>query len=289
MMDRELRSIAPRVVLSFLVASLLLSLAFGYFVYIRYIRYAPHASAYLPKDAFATLWLDVEQGVVYAPFREHFLELLEAGHPGPESRLLHFERKTTIELGVDTRELALAWGPGDGFTAAVGGMFRRDGVVEGAARMLRDEGLPASVRADGNVLELGSRAFFSAEADGVLLFRDRPPGGEPPVVVPEPPGRAALIFCWVPTGGSRTCIEVETESDFPFRVVGASPAEWPTVLDPRHATGLLQGLAEPAEGTPRIRGSGTLGRAGFDALLESLADSFAERVSHGFDRAPAAR
>lgn len=291
MTTSDRRSISPKVVLSFLVASLLFSLGFGYFVYVRYIRYVPHASAYLPADATTTLWIDVEQGVVYEPFRQHLLGLLEAGRTGPESRLLHFERKTTIELGVDTRELALAWGPGSGFTAALGGMFRRDGVVRGAARMLADEGREPVVAEDGSFVQVGSRAFFSAQPDGVLLLGATPPRGPAaPSERSRLPAGIALALCWRSEGDSRPCIWVETQMDFPFRLEGSPEAEWPPVLDPALARGALRDLAlSEAPDAPRVRPVGTLGRAGFDALLLGLADSFAKQAGPAFDRAPPAR
>lgn len=83
----------------------------------------------------------VEQAVVYEPFRRHLLSVFEAHRVAKESRVLHLERKTGLELGVDTREIALGVRPDGVGTVVVGGLFRRERFVSGVLQLLRDEGL----------------------------------------------------------------------------------------------------------------------------------------------------
>lgn len=289
MTDREKSSVSPRAVFAFLVGSLILSLGFGYFVYLRFIRYEPRAEAFLPVDAELSVSIDVEQGVVYEPFRRHFFELLEAGRVGRESRLKHFERKTTIELGVDTREFALALGPEDQFTVSVGGMFRKDGVVRGTARMFEEEGFRVEVARDERFVQVGGAVYFSAP-EGVLLVTKSEPSS---ARVARPVDRSrglALVLCWREAAG-RPCLEIETRDDFPFRLRGFGEASWPAKLGsaPEPGSGPLGLLIDDGAGAARLRTEGTLGREGFDALLGTLARSLALHAKSGFDPRPSAR
>lgn len=290
MTDRERSAVSPRAVFAFLVGSLILSFGFGYFVYVRFVRYEPRAEAFLPADAELFASIDVEQGVVYEPFRRHFFELLEAGRMGPESRLKHFERKTTIELGVDTRELALAFGPDHTFTVSIGGLFRQDGVVRGTARMFEEEGLVVDVAPDERFVQVGRAFYFSAPEGVLLLTANEPRGGKGTRPVERTRG-LALLLCWREDAG-RSCLEVETRDDFPFRLQGSPGASWPSKLGPapEPGAGPLGLLIDDGAGSAgRLRSEGTLGRDGFDALLGSLAHSLAVQAKSGFDPRPSAR
>ncbi len=290
MTDRERSSVSPRAVFVFLVGSLILSFGFGYFVYLRFIRYEPRAETFLPADAELSVSIDVEQGVVYEPFRRHFFELLEAGRYGPESRLKHFERKTTIELGVDTRELAIALGPDEELSVSLGGMFRKDGVVRGTARMFEEEGLPVELAPDERFVQVGGALYFSAP-DGVLLLTATEPSAGKGTHPIERTRGLALLLCWREESG-RPCLEVETRDDFPFKLRASGGASWPAKLGsaPEPGNSPLGLLMDDGTGPiGRLRSEGTLGREGFDALLGTLAKSLLLQAKSGFDPRPSAR
>ena len=167
---QERRSFTPRVVLLGLAISLVAALAVALYIYVRYVRYDPVALRHVPPEVPIVVHLNVQQAVIYEPFRKHLLHLFEAGRKGPESRLLHLERKTTLELGVDAREVAFGFGPGDSWVVGVGGLFRRKEVVEGAARMLQDESVASDVLSHPTRLRLDSGVEFSVAEDGTLLL-----------------------------------------------------------------------------------------------------------------------
>ncbi len=167
---RERRSFSHKSVFTGLFVSLVLALLVAAYIFFRYVRYEPSAHQHIPEKMQRVTRMNVEQAVVYEPFRRHVLPLFELHRTTPEPRLQRFKRMTTIELGVDLREIVFAQGGADSWLMALGGHFRRDGVIEGVARMLQEEGLSGDLREDPRRLVHSSGAAFSVSEDGVLLL-----------------------------------------------------------------------------------------------------------------------
>jgi len=161
------RSFSHRVIFSALAVSMVVAVGTALFIYERYVKTVPKAATHLPDGAAFALRLDVEQVVTYEPFRKYILPVFERGRKGPEPRAKHLERKTTVELGIDSRELALAVYPDERWLIALGGVFRRDGVLSGAREMLADEGLESTL-AEG-VLCRGAGPCFGVAEDGTFV------------------------------------------------------------------------------------------------------------------------
>lgn len=151
-----------------LALSLLAALGTALLIYQKYVKTTPKAASHLPERVESALRLDVEQVVSYEPFRVYLLDVFEQGREGPEPRVKHLERKTTLELGIDSREIVFARLPENEWLILLGGVFRRDGVLEGAGSMLRDEG--ESFQPQGDVLVHENGEAFAVSADGTLIL-----------------------------------------------------------------------------------------------------------------------
>lgn len=164
----ERRSYSHRVVFIALALSLLAALGTALLIYQKYVKTTPKAASHLPAQVESALRLDVEQVVSYEPFRVHLLQVFETGREGPEPRVKHLERKTTLELGIDSREIVFARLPHDAWLILLGGVFRRDGVLDGAAALLRDEGEKFEVK--GDLLVHANGHAFGVSDDGTLVL-----------------------------------------------------------------------------------------------------------------------
>jgi len=300
-MDRP--SVSHRPVFIGLAVSLVLAAAFALFVYYKFIRYQPRAESFLPARAQLTAWVQMEQAVVYEPFRQQFFPLLEVGRQGPESRLLHLERKTTLELGVDTRELALAFLPDGGFAVILGGLYRPDKVAEGVVRLLDEEGVDAELVRSG-LARIGPRAYLGTEAAGLLRVASDPGlvSGSPERIVQSAKGVAVRIqfFARPEDGPARDgahlpdiALGVGLAADFPFELTLSPEMGSPESLGPSlHRLWtldrpLLDSALARARTTRDGRGfvlTGELGREGFSELLEELCAQLKLRATPAFDR-----
>jgi hypothetical protein len=181
--DDQRSGVSYRLVLALIAASLGVAFAGAVYVYLRYVRYVPRLDGHVPADFAVALRLDVEQAVVYEPFRQYLLPLIEVdrpqqARPGGElalggragSRLEAFRSATTVELGVDLREVAIAVDTAGEWLVLLGGHFRRDGVVPGAFEVLEREGIPLELRAAPDRLVHPSGAAFAVAGDGVLVL-----------------------------------------------------------------------------------------------------------------------
>lgn len=140
----------------------------AFFIYEKYVKTVPKAAGHLPDGAAFALRLDVEQVVTYEPFRKHILKVFERSREGREPRAKHLERKTTVELGIDSRELALAVMPDEQWVILLGGVFRRDEVLEGAQEMLDEEGIATAL--EENLLCHASGICFGVAEDGTFVL-----------------------------------------------------------------------------------------------------------------------
>lgn len=302
------RSFSSRTVLGALFLSFILALGFGIWVYGRFIRYEPRALRYIEAPALLSAWINVEQAVVYDPFRKNFLPLLEAGRVEAEPRLLHLERLTTLELGVDTRELAFSVGSSGDLRLVLGGLFRRDGVAAGVVRLLRSEGAQVpEVDRGANRALIGSGALLTVTPDGCLVLSGQAEGVRSRSLRPAPPPfdvQTARLAAKVqvrpdlplPEGGILREAELEVlsgvEFDFALRVLVDGPPPGaassfvvaaPNVLA---SLGSALGRAESVgvEEGARLLYRGTLTRAEFEVLLGLLAEQIRAHGSSWFDR-----
>jgi hypothetical protein len=166
----ERQSVPAKYIYVGLVISLVLAVCFSLFVYVKYIRYEARALRHIePQQYVVAASVAVEQAVVYEPFRRHILTVFEAHRKAKESRALHLERKTGLELGVDTREIAFGLRPDGKVAIAVGGLFRRERFVSGVAQLLNDEGFVAEVVGNPPRVRGPRGATVGVARDGVLV------------------------------------------------------------------------------------------------------------------------
>ncbi len=138
-------------------------------IHARFARHRPVAVLHLPQEVTFATRLDVEQTVGFERFERVVLPLLERARPTAEPRAKHLERKTTIELAVDTREIVYAEVAGGHWLLLAGGLFRRDeDVLSGVLRMAQEQGLGARLEDQMVVLDRGP-AFALAD-DGTLIL-----------------------------------------------------------------------------------------------------------------------
>lgn len=168
----ERQSYSHRVVFIALALSLLVAMGTALFIYEKYVKTTPVAASHLPLDVEYAVRLDVEQVVSYEPFRVHLLRVFETNRKEKEPRVKHLERKTTLELGIDSREMVFAQLPHEQWLILLGGVFRRDGVLDGVGEMLEDEGIRVERRKD--LLVHGSGQSFGVAADGTLVLASSP-------------------------------------------------------------------------------------------------------------------
>ena len=298
------RGVSHRAVFAVLAFTLALAFVGAVYVYARYVRYVPSVFAHVPANFAVALRLDVEQAVVYEPFRNHVLPLLEAHRSraprtrgdlslggGAGSRLEAFRSATTIELGVDLRELAVAVDDTGNWIVLLGGHFRRDGVLAGTMEMLQREGIRTELRGGPERLVHGSGATFAVSSDGVLIL-----ASSEDLLLRSLPARteasrfrsgAALSLLVGPDQGSPlggATLDVLPGQEFPVELrlapaagpVSASDVE--AVLSGKtgdfklfEATGPWQ-VTRSEGGT---RATAVLSRARFDAVVAELARSLA--------------
>lgn len=163
----ERRSYSSRLVFGVLAASLALAFVLALYIHGRFARFKPRAVVHLPARVESVVWLNVEQTIGFDVFKQAVLPVLEFGRKGLEPRAKHLERKTSLELEVDTREFVFAQVDSTSWLAIAGGLYRRDKLKEGLVRLFTELGIPATQRGE-LVVTQGGYAFGVAE-DGVLL------------------------------------------------------------------------------------------------------------------------
>ncbi len=149
-------------------ATLLLGFLAGLYIFFSFTTYEPKALRRVPEDARFVARLNVQQAVVHQPLLGSVLPVLELGREGPESRLLHLQRRTTVELDVDVRELVYAELRSGSWLLILGGFLRQDEVLAGIGRMLEDEEVPHTVESE--MIVFASGATLCVANDGALVL-----------------------------------------------------------------------------------------------------------------------
>ncbi len=168
----ERRGVNYKTVFIALGVSIALAAGVGLFIYFHYVRYERVAVIHLPAGTRAAARFDLEKVVLYEPFRSQLLPMVNEhdarARRKEDARIERFKHHTGIELGVDVREVVVGWGPGGSdWVVALGGLFRRGGVLDGLARVLEEEGKP--FRRTPNALVAPSGEALGQAADGTLV------------------------------------------------------------------------------------------------------------------------
>jgi hypothetical protein len=145
---------------------------FGYYHFVYYKR---TAHEHVPRGAVAAFRLDVEQAVLFAPFRAAVLPVLERSYGGSAlaGGLAALEADTGLQLALDLREIQWAVdGTGERWTLAIGGKFSQDGLLAGLGRWISSRGLDRCQPA-ASLLRC-SRMTVGMTADGLVIFADSP-------------------------------------------------------------------------------------------------------------------
>ncbi len=166
----ERSSVSPRTILIAFLLSFVAAFGVALFIYSRFVAYEPLAARHMPEKVLMAVRVDVQQAVVFEPFRLHLLGLLERGRGQAqrEPRVKNLERKTTLELAVDAREMVYAVLPEGEWLLVAGGMFRQDGVIDGVVRLFGEEGVLLQER-NGLAVHASGISFGVAEG-GILLL-----------------------------------------------------------------------------------------------------------------------
>lgn len=239
----ERKSHSHRLVFWGLAISLAIAFAGGIFIHRRFGRFTPLASAYVPPRSQLVVWLNVEQTVGFELFEKVILPALEVGRFGPEPRVKHLERKTSLELEVDTREFVFARIDERNWLVLLGGLFRRDKVLDGIGRWLNEVGL-APVR-EGQFLVAASGHTFGVTRDGVLLAASQlsvarqalsfAAPAEQRAILSKPgslmnilvfPGSSGAAMFRLPAAARRLWVSIEPGDPFPIfaQVLGETPS-----------------------------------------------------------------
>lgn len=295
----ERRAFSHKAIFAALAISLTLGLGAGIFILTRFATYEPKALQRIPEDAHFVARLNVQQAVVHAPLVRSLLPVFERGRAGSESRAKHLERKTTLELNVDVRELIFAELDQSSWLLLAGGFLRSDEVLEGVARMLDDEGVQYSPQDRLIVSESG--VTFCVAEDGTLALAQRkadakracgPPGAFPSWAAGlSGAGVALSVHAAERERVSRAAdapshllggdFLVDADSHFPARAElklrGVSWTEGQLVQLMQSKSNdfsyllPLSRLSEVKEVGPRFRVQGNLSREEFDASVARLA------------------
>lgn len=294
-MDRP--SYSYRTVFIGLVLTLALGSLAALYVFNRYTTYESTALTRVPEDAEACVRLNLQQALLYDPLVDSLLPLVERGHSGPEPRVKHLERRTTIELEVDPREFVMARLPRGRWLLVVAGFLRHSKVLEGVERMCQDEGI--AIRREGELLvHPASGVSFAVAQDGTLLLgsdartvsearsRAALPSWAGPLT---PAGLAAGVYVAPPVGTSSApashlqggTLLVKGETYFPvtatFRLAGENWTEEQLSQLFTSKSGdftyvfPLDGLEPGQRAASSLQARTNLGRARFDEAVKNLA------------------
>jgi hypothetical protein len=158
-----------------LFALTLLAVGVGYWGYVTYLRYDRVAAHHLPPDTTAALRVDIAEGLLYNPVRQHLVPILfELGRTESASDYARrFEEATGLKRR-DLREVVVARGSNlTDWVLVVAGLFPRSGVVPKLEAFLTGEGGPwrrESPVGEAEVLVHGPTGFAIAQADDGALI-----------------------------------------------------------------------------------------------------------------------
>ena len=139
------------------------------------IRYERRAIDHVPTGAELAVRVDLEQLVLFGPFREHLLTLVDRaslgwGASSATGRLARLREQGGLNLGLDLRELVVARAADGSWLLALGGIFGDRPLLPGIEAALRAEP-GAHLRREGKSLTLEPSGLVLTQAeDGILLI-----------------------------------------------------------------------------------------------------------------------
>jgi hypothetical protein len=139
------------------------------------IRYERRAIEHVPAGAELAVRVDLEQLVLFGPFRENLLALVDRAPLGwgaiaAPGRLARLREQGGLNLGLDLRELVVARAAGGAWLLALGGIFGDRPLLPGIESVLRAEP-GAHLRSEGAMLILEPSGLVLSQAeDGILLI-----------------------------------------------------------------------------------------------------------------------
>ena len=235
------RGIAPGWVLGALLLSFLAAFGVAVWIYQRYMAFERRAARHLVGDAQLVARADLEKIVLYAPFRERVLPLVQEATADPrlKPRLIRLSQHTGVEVGVDVREVVYSRGERPGsWVLAVGGMFPKTGVVSGLQAVLLEEGRQGEFDAATERLTFPNGVVVEQAADSVVLFASDPESLASALAPSERYqaldlglGEPALSVAWVVGAGARLNASLATHEPETLRLnlrqpgAGAAAAE----------------------------------------------------------------
>ena len=165
--------VAPGWVLGALLLSFVGAFGAAFWIYERYVAFERRAARHVVDGAWLAVRADLEKIVVYAPFRDEVLPLVQEPKADPrlKPRLIRLSQHTGVELGVDVREIVFSRGQRHGsWVLAVGGMFPKAGVVRGIHDVLVEEGQRPRFDAGIERLYLPTGVVVQQAPDSVVVF-----------------------------------------------------------------------------------------------------------------------
>lgn len=179
LVSRPRRGLRARsVLLGLLVLFLLVIGAFTY-GYFRLVHYERRAALHLPPQVQLVARLDLEQVVLFEPFRRYVLGGLKRNLPDPEA-WKRLEEEAGVNLAMDLREVLFAQGREPShWVIVVAGLFPKQGVLEGVQRWLqarRADVAPGAAskpacQMEGQYLRCPGLGLYARQADdGVILL-----------------------------------------------------------------------------------------------------------------------
>jgi len=250
------RGIAPGWVLGALLLSFLAAFGVAVLIYQRYMAFERRAARHLMGDARLVARADLEKIVLYAPFREQVLPLVQEATADPrlKPRLIRLSQHTGVEVGVDVREVVYSRGERPGsWVLAVAGMFPKTGVVRGIHAVLLEEGRQAEFDAGTERLSFPNGVVAEQAADSVVLFASDPESLASALTPSERYqaldlglGEPALSVAWVAQNGVRLNASLATNQPETLRLTLHEPAAG----TPQNAEPMLS-LVTKVTGLPR--------------------------------------
>src|SRR5690606_4343079 len=114
--------------------------------------------------------LDLEQVVLFEPFRRHVLPVVR-DLLAQQGGLPTLEEKTGIDLAMDLREVMFARSNREGhWVVGVGGLFPQSDVVAGLHELVQESELPGCSFAESRLSCPPYGVFVEQADDGVILF-----------------------------------------------------------------------------------------------------------------------
>lgn len=169
--------VAPRWVFGALLLSFIGAFGAAFWIYQRYVAFERRAARHVVDGAWFAVRADLEKIVLYAPFRDEMLPLVQEPKADPrlKPRLIRLRQHTGVELGVDVREIVFSRGKRPGsWVLAVAGMFPKAGVVQGIHDLLVEEGHQPRFETGSERLFLSTGVVVEQASDNVVLFASDP-------------------------------------------------------------------------------------------------------------------